>query len=57
MLINNENAVRQDFAQFHRDFGHKKEASEDKHIGFRTPSDEPSEKVPQVAAETNVKTE
>lgn len=57
MLINNENAVRQDFAQFHRDFGHKKEASEDKHIGFRTASDEPSEKVPQVAAETNVKTE
>ncbi len=33
------------------------EASEDKHIGFKTPSDEPSEEVPQVAAETNVKTE
>lgn len=57
MLINNENAVHQDFAQFHRDFGHKKEASEDKHIGFKTPSDEPVEKAPQVAAETNVKTE
>lgn len=38
MLINNENYARRDFAQFRRDFGRKKEASEDKHIGFKTAS-------------------
>ena len=54
MLIRNESAVHQDFAQFRRDFGRKREASEDKHIGFRTASDETTEKVHQVAAETNI---
>ena len=38
MLINNENYARRDFAQFRRDFGRKKESSEDKHIGFKTAS-------------------
>ena len=61
MLITNENAARQDFAQFRRDFGRKKDSSEDKHIGFKTASEETSgetsERAHQVAAETNVKTE
>lgn len=56
MLINNESAVHQDFALFRRDFGRKREASEDKHIGFRTASEEKAESVHQVAAETNVTT-
>ena len=38
MLINNENYARRDFAQFRRDFGQKKETTEDKHIGFKTAS-------------------
>lgn len=36
MLINNENFARRDFEQFCRDFGRKKESTEDKHIGFKT---------------------
>jgi hypothetical protein len=54
MLINNENAARQDFVQFRRDFGRKKEASEEKHIGFKTAAEETPGKTHQVAAETNV---
>lgn len=54
MLITNENAARQDFVQFRRDFGRKREASEDKHIGFRTTSVETTEKAHQVAAETSI---
>ncbi len=57
MLINNENAARQDFAQFRRDFGRKKDTSEDKHIGFKTASEEKTESVHQVAAEKNVSTQ
>ncbi len=54
MLIDNENAARQDFGQFRRDFGRKMDASEDKHIGFKTASEETTEKVHQAAAETKV---
>jgi hypothetical protein len=50
----NENVVRQDFEQYHADFGRKKEPEEEKHIGFRTASEEKTESVHQVAAETNV---
>ena len=54
MLIENENNARRDFAQFRRDFGRKKETSEDKHIGFRTSADEESEEQHHsVAAETS----
>lgn len=52
MLIDNENNARRDFDQFRRDFGRKKDPSEDKHIGFRTSADEVSEEQhPSVAAE------
>lgn len=54
MLIDNENSARRDFAQFRRDFGRKKETSEDKHIGFRTSADEEAEdQHHSVAAETS----
>ena len=53
-LMANENVVRQDFEQYHADFGRKKEPEEEKHIGFRTASEEKTESVHQVAAETNV---
>jgi hypothetical protein len=53
-LMANENVVRQDFKQYHADFGRKKEPEEEKHIGFKRASDEASESVHQVAAETNV---
>ena len=55
MLIDNENNARRDFAQFRRDFGRKKETSEDKHIGFRTSSDERDEH--GVAAKTSTSVE
>ena len=55
MLIDNENGARRDFAQFRRDFGRKKETSEDKHIGFRTSSDERDER--GVAAKTSTSVE
>ena len=50
MLIDNENNARRDFVRFRRDFGRRKEGHEDKHIGFRTASDEHDER--PVAAET-----
>ena len=53
-LMANENVVRQDFEQYHADFGRKKESEEEKHIGFRTTSEEKAESVHQVAAEANV---
>ena len=54
MLIDNENSARRDFDQFRRDFGRKKETSEDKHIGFRTSADEEAEdQHHSVAAETS----
>ncbi len=56
-LMANENVVRQDFEQYHADFGRKKEPEEEKHIGFRTTSEEKMEGVHQVAAESNVKAE
>ena len=55
MLINNENYARRDFAQFRRDFGSRKDNQEDKHIGFRTSSDERDEH--SVAAETSTSVE
>ena len=55
MLINNENYARRDFAQFRRDFGRRKDNQEDKHIGFRTSSDERDEH--SVAAETSTSVE
>ena len=57
-LIANENVVRQDFQQYHADFGRKKSAEEkNNHIGFRTQSEETTEKEHQVAAETNITTQ
>ena len=55
MLINNENYARRDFAQFRRDFGRRKDSQEDKHIGFRTSSDERDEH--SVAAEISTSVE
>lgn len=55
MLIDNENGARRDFDQFWRDFGRKKETSEDKHIGFRASSDERDER--GVAAKTSTSVE
>ena len=55
MMINNENCVRRDFEQFRRDFGRKKEAPEDRHIGFRTSSDEHDERTVAAEAEPKVK--
>ncbi len=55
MLIDNENGARRDFDQFRRDFGRKKETSEDKHIGFKTASDERDER--SVAAKTSTSVE
>ena len=55
MLINNENFARRDFEQFRRDFGRRKDSQEDKHIGFRTSSDERDEH--SVAAETSTSVE
>lgn len=49
MMINNENYARRVFEQFRRDF-RKKETTADKHIGFRTSSDEHEEEC-SVAAE------
>ena len=55
MMINNENCARRDFAQFRRDFRRRKDNPEDKHIGFRTSSDEHNERT--VAAEAEPKVE
>ena len=55
MLINNENNARRDFVQFRRNFGRRKDSQEDKHIGFRTSSDDHDER--SVAAETSTSVE
>lgn len=56
LLIENEKGVRQDFVQFHSDFGRQKDVSEDKHIGFRTSSEEHEEEH-SVAAKASMSVE
>lgn len=56
MLIENENWARQDFLQFHKDFGRKSQADNENHIGFRPSTGDESEKMQHsVAAESTEK--
>ena len=54
-LIATEMLVKKEFIEWHSEFGSPEPTEEKNYIGFRRASDEASEGVQQVAAETNMK--